>query len=143
VGKARVSKKDLITAAGGILWRWLDGEWQVVMIHRCRYDDWSLPKGKLEEGEDWQTAAVREVAEETGYQVQMGGFAGALSYTTERGPKVVRFWHMLAQGEPAQFMEDEVSEVVWLGRSAALERMQYPLERALLEAWLAPDQPAV
>ena len=141
MGKGRVTNKDLIRAAGGLLWRQVDGEWQVVLIHRCRYDDWSLPKGKLEEGEDWQTAAVREVAEETGYPAALQGFAGATAYNTDRGPKVVRFWHMLPVGEPAQFMEDEVSEVVWLERAAALAKLQYPGEQAILDAWLGPDQP--
>ena len=75
-----MKKKDLIEAAGGLLWRSVDGEWQIVMIHRCRYNDWSLPKGKLEDGEDWKTAAMREVCEETGYQVRLCGFAGVVLF---------------------------------------------------------------
>ncbi len=137
-----MSKQSLIRAAGGLLWRLQDGRWQVAVIHRCRYDDWSLPKGKLESGENWVEAALREVMEETGYQARLGGFAGALTYNTERGPKVVRFWHMFAQGEQAPFMEDEVSEVVWMGRDEALKRLEYPLECALLEAWAGPETPS-
>ncbi len=130
----------MILAAGGLLWRRNAGDWQIAIIHRSRYEDWSLPKGKLEEGETWQEAALREVREETGYDARLSGFAGAVAYITERGPKIVRFWHMLAEGEPVAFMETEVREVAWFSRPEALRQLDYPVEQALVETWSGPDQ---
>jgi 8-oxo-dGTP diphosphatase len=127
-----------IRAAGGLLWRKKDGNYEIAIIQRPRYDDWSLPKGKLHDGETWLQAAVREVKEETGYTAQPLSFAGAVSYVTANRPKVVCFWHMLAVGEPDSRMEDEVSEVIWLPLEAARDRLEYPLEKALLEIWEAP-----
>ncbi|HEY5442907.1 MAG TPA: NUDIX domain-containing protein, partial [Pyrinomonadaceae bacterium] len=56
----------VIQAAGGLLWRKSDAGKQIALIHRPRYNDWALPKGKLEKGEEWETAALREIEEETG-----------------------------------------------------------------------------
>lgn len=128
-----------IRAAGGLLWHSSGASWEIALIHRSRYDDWSLPKGKLKYGESWQQAALREVLEETGYSAQLAGFAGAVAYTTIQGPKVVRFWHMLAGEKVAELADDEVSEVLWLKREEALNKLQYPLDRALLEAWQGPE----
>src|SRR5262249_35139313 len=97
-----------IRAAGGLLWRDSSAGPEIVVVHRRRYDDWTLPKGKLEEGESWRDAALREVKEETGYDAKILGFAGAIAYTTDKGPKVVRFWHMTSLGRPSTQIDSEV-----------------------------------
>src|SRR5262245_4080724 len=129
-----------IRAAGGLLWRHSSAGSEIAVVHRRRYNDWTLPKGKLKEGESWPDAALREVAEETGYDAKIIGFAGAIAYYTDKGPKVVRFWHMMPLGEPRTQIDDEVGGVVWLPLEAARERVQYPLEQALLEVWQTPEQ---
>lgn len=140
MGQAQSGLSKPIRAAGGLLWRKVDNSYEIAVIYRERYHDWSLPKGKLKEGETWLQAALREVEEETGYSAQAISFAGAISYETSRGPKVVCFWHMLPHGEPVQRLDDEVAEVLWLPVEAAYDKLQYPLEKALLEIWKAPDQ---
>lgn len=132
--------QDLIRAAGGLLWRRDGDSWQIAVIYRPRYDDWSLPKGKLKGGESWSQAALREVQEETGCVASLAGFAGAVAYTTTQGPKLVRFWHMLAGESTPRLADDEVSEVAWLSREEALNRLRYPLDLALLESWKGPGE---
>jgi 8-oxo-dGTP diphosphatase len=126
---------ETIQAAGALIWRQVSQENQVAVILRNRYDDWTLPKGKLQAGENWQQAALREVREETGYQGEITGFAGAISYLVEGQVKVVLFWHMSVSGPPATNLDSEVSHVEWLSVEEALQRLQYPLERAFLEVW--------
>ena len=82
-------------------------------IHRARYDDWSLPKGKLEPGESWEDAAVREVEEETGVRGELGEYLGETSYTG----KVVRWWLMATSGEAAP--SNEVDAVRWVALDEA------------------------
>jgi len=131
----------MIQAAGGLLWDESRGQRLIAIVRRIRYDDWSLPKGKLKPGESWEQAALREVEEETGYHVRLLGFAGALAYRTDKGDKVVRFWNM-APVDLNQMGVDqtEVAEVVWLSPAQACEKLSYPLERALVEAW-TPARP--
>jgi 8-oxo-dGTP diphosphatase len=124
-----------IRAAGGLLWRETPGGRQIAVIRRNRHADWTLPKGKLEPGEAWEDAALREVHEETGYRARLGAFAGALAYQVDGRPKVVRYWHMQAVHDaPDSPIDPEVSRVEWLPVEEAIRRLQYPLERALLEA---------
>jgi 8-oxo-dGTP diphosphatase len=115
---------------------------EIAIVHRSRYDDWTLPKGKLQAGETWSEAAAREVREETGYDSTPLGFAGAIGYETSKGPKLVRFWHMLAMGEPGDQIDSEVTEVCWFSIDEARQRVQYPLDRALLEVWQGPEMVA-
>jgi 8-oxo-dGTP diphosphatase len=140
MGPAQNSTHNVIRAAGGVLWRKAQSGYEIAIVHRDRYDDWALPKGKLHNGETWLQAALREVKEETGYTVEVVGFAGAVSYNTNKGPKVVCFWHMLPKGEPALQLDSEVSQVIWLPYPDALVKLQYPLEKALLEIWRAPGE---
>lgn len=131
---------EMIGAAGGLLWRRSSAGYEVAIVHRKRYDDWTLPKGKLNDGEGWEQAALREVKEETGYDATVLAFAGAIAYQPDHHPKVVRFWHMMATGEPAPRIDDEVAEVVWLPPNVARRRLQYPLEQALIDVSLAPNK---
>ena len=134
-------QSDMIRAAGGLLWRQCGEQTLVAVIHRTRYEgDWTLPKGKLNEGEPWHTAALREVKEETGYEARILDFAGAVSYDVKGRPKIVRYWHMAAQGEPSPNLDKEVAEVVWLPIKEAVDRLQYPTEKSLLEQATPPRQ---
>lgn len=126
---------SLIRAAGGLLWRSGPSGREIAIVHRERYDDWTLPKGKLDPGESWEQAALREVWEETGCRAEITGFAGAVAYQTEKGAKVVRFWNMRVLKDDGSPSDGEVDRVVWLSPQVALTKLQYPLEYALLEVW--------
>ncbi|MBO0850387.1 MAG: NUDIX hydrolase, partial [Pseudonocardia sp.] len=88
-----------VVAAGAVLWRPAPGDGtEVALVHRPRYDDWSLPKGKLNPGESVPAAAVREVAEETGHDIALGASLGESRYRVEQGDKVVHYWCARASG---------------------------------------------
>ena len=123
----------VISAAGAVLWRSDDGhaEPKVALVHRPRYDDWSLPKGKVDPGETEPVTAVREVLEETGYASELGLRLAAVSYPVEQGVKSVRYWAARALG--GEFTPtDEVDELVWLSTADAMKRLQYPHDRKVL-----------
>jgi len=132
------NNSELIRAAGGLLWRQSRKGYEIAVVHRKRYDDWTLPKGKLQEGETWQEAALREVKEETGWQATITEFAGAIAYDTGEGEKVVCFWHMEPIKEGMIAKDNEVRKVIWLPIDEAIKKVQYPLERALLTVWKGP-----
>lgn len=115
------------------------------MVHRPRYDDWSLPKGKLDAGEHPLAAAVREVREETGV---LGAPRRRLPSAVYRLPdgsgKVVDYWVLRATDEPPEPHDDEADEVVWLPADTAAERMSYPHDRTDLSLFaLAPTTAAI
>jgi 8-oxo-dGTP diphosphatase len=116
----------LVRAAGGIVVR--DG--RILVVHRPRHDDWSLPKGKLEDGESWEGAAVREVEEETGLRCELDGEAGRTHYTVPDGPKEVRYFRMTADGEARP--QNEVDEVRWLTPGEAAALLTYAYDRELV-----------
>lgn len=134
-----------IRAAGGLVWRRAGAGYELAVIRRVRYGDWTLPKGKLEPGEGWSEAALREVEEETGYRATLGGFAGAVTYSVGDRPKVVLFWHMLVapNAVPGPLPELEVERVVWLTAFDARDRLDHPIEQALLEVWISPETPSL
>ncbi|MDZ4825722.1 MAG: NUDIX hydrolase [Actinomycetota bacterium] len=124
-----------IQAAGGIVTRTGPaGEVELLAIHRDRYDDWSLPKGKLEPGESSETAARREVEEETGWRCELGVELPSVHYVDRHGrPKTVRYWLMT----PTEFMgfepNDEVDEVRWIAVADATTMLSYDADRRLVE----------
>jgi len=130
-----------VRAAGGIVWRGGPGGRRLAVIHRPRRGDWTLPKGKLEAGESFEEAALREVAEETGCEARLGTFAGASLYASRRGPKIVLYWHMTVVWEgPATARE--VDEVLWLTPGEALRKLDHERDRRLLRSALAePKRP--
>jgi 8-oxo-dGTP pyrophosphatase MutT (NUDIX family) len=121
-----------IAAAGGVLVRKGARGREVAVIHRPKYMDWSLPKGKLEEGEEWLEAALREVEEETGFRCEPSVELPQVSYLDRKGRrKLVRYWLM----EPADGgfePHGEVDELRWLGRDEAEELLTYPHDRELV-----------
>ncbi len=110
----------------------------VAVVHRPRHADWGLPKGKLDAGERWQDAALREVREETGYHAELGEFAGVVAYETQGAPKIVLFWNMRAHGEPSFEPGEEVDAVEWLPLEEAVRRLDYSDERELLRDQTPP-----
>jgi len=125
--------RDVIEAAGGLVWDGSGEGRRLAVIRRPKYGDWTLPKGKLEPGERSQAAAIREVGEETGCEVEITGFAGSVSYTVRGVPKVVLFWHMVPVSEPEFQPSEEVDEVEWLTVEEAVDRLTYPGERDLVQ----------
>ena len=134
----------LIRAAGGVLWRPVaessGPDIEVCLIHRPRYDDWTLPKGKLAPGETEIEGAVREVLEETGYHVRVGRSLGEVSYLKSSGdeerPKVVRYWAMEATGGgfgPTH----EVDELAWTAPVEARDRLTFDRDREVLARFTA------
>ncbi|MFD4786063.1 NUDIX hydrolase [Streptomyces sp. NPDC058459] len=124
-----------VHAAGCVLWRRAPGTGalEVCLVHRPRWDDWSHPKGKLKRGESALAAAVREVAEETGYAAETGPELPTLRYPVEGRPKQVRYW--AAEAVSGAFTPNsEVDEVVWLALTEARARLTQPRDRDLLDA---------
>ena len=122
-----------ILAAGAVLWHSVGGsaDPEVAIIHRPRYDDWSLPKGKLDHGETEPVAAVREVREETGYRSHLGRRLAAVKYPVEPGTKHVRFW--AARALDGDFTPGaEVDGLVWLPVADAMAKVSYPHDRKVL-----------
>jgi 8-oxo-dGTP pyrophosphatase MutT (NUDIX family) len=126
------SDPRLILAAGGLLWRERDGGRVLAVVHRPKYDDWSLPKGKLDPGESLPDAALREVEEETGCRGRLERFAGTTCYEVKGVPKVVLFWHMAIEREEAFAPSKEVDTLEWLAPDAARERLTHRREIELL-----------
>jgi 8-oxo-dGTP diphosphatase len=118
---------DTVRAAGGVLVRPSAAGPEVCVVHRDRYDDWSLPKGKLDAGEHPLAAAVREVREETGVRGRPQLRLPPVTYDLPDGvPKVVDFWLLEPAGDPATPVDDEVDEVAWLPFARAAARVSYP-----------------
>jgi 8-oxo-dGTP diphosphatase len=113
-----------------------DGE--VAVVHRPRYDDWSLPKGKLDEGETFEQAALREVWEETGLRARLGRELPPVHYEVRDRPKIVRYWLMELQSAPAPFeANDEVDALRWLSPAEAVELLTYDRDKELVRAAVA------
>jgi 8-oxo-dGTP diphosphatase len=134
---------SVIHAGGGLVWRPGPEGPELVLVRRRRYgDEWSLPKGKLDPGESWEEAALREVREETGIEARPTAFAGGQIYEVKGAPKVVLYWHMLQVREVGQPDPQEVTALRWSGPEEALELLSYPGERDLLRTAL-PGMPEI
>jgi 8-oxo-dGTP pyrophosphatase MutT (NUDIX family) len=117
----------MIRAAGGIVIR--DG--CVLLVHRPAYDDWTIPKGKLDGDESWEEGALREVEEETGLSCELGPELGRTLYRDAQGrEKEVRYFELTATGEA--FAQNEVDEVRWVPLAEAATLLSYERDVDLL-----------
>jgi len=116
----------VIRAAGGLVTR--DG--RILVVHRPKYDDWSLPKGKLEDGESWADAALREVEEETGLTCELGEPVGSTRYEVRGEPKEVRYFRMTTDGDARP--QNEVDEIRWVTPEEAVDVLSHTYDRELL-----------
>jgi 8-oxo-dGTP diphosphatase len=125
-----------VKAAGGVVWRRGPSGVEVAVVHRPHRDDWSLPKGKLDAGESWEEAALREVEEEIGLRCRLGRELPHVRYQDNRGrEKVVRYW--LMEPVSGEFTpNDEVDDLRWLIPPAAAGLLTYPRDRELVASAL-------
>ena len=131
---ARRSGSRIVYAAGAVLWRPTDSAnpgLEIAVIHRPRYDDWSLPKGKVDPGETAPVAAVREVVEETGHRAILGRRLDMVSYPVDQGVKKVYYWAARSTG--GEFTPgNEVDQLVWLPIADAMQKLNYTQDRKML-----------
>lgn len=123
-------------AAGGLVWTTGAAKPRLAVVHRTRYGDWALPKGRPEAGESLDAAAIREAMEETGHKALLTGMAGTYSYLKQGRLKIVLVWHMTSQTErytrPAS--KAEIDRLVWLLPDEALRRLTHDAEREFVRA---------
>jgi len=136
------NSNEVIQAAGGLVWRNSPRGRELILIHRTRYGpEWALPKGKLDPGEGWLQAALREVEEETGCRATVGSFAGGSVYAVNGTPKVVLYWHLELQAQGPVQDTREVSDLRWVTADEALALLTHANERALLAPLENRDRP--
>ena len=122
-----------VLAAGGVLWRsGAAGALEVAVVHRPRYDDWSLPKGKQDGTEPLAATAVREIAEETGHAVVLGPRLPCTRYRVAEGDKTVHYWAARCTGGTFA-PNDEVDHLRWVGVDAAPGLLSHQYDRAVVE----------
>jgi 8-oxo-dGTP pyrophosphatase MutT (NUDIX family) len=121
---------DRVDAAGGVVER--DGS--VLLVHRPRYDDWTFPKGKLDPGETFEDAALREVEEETGLRCTLGRELPSTRYEVNGHPKLVRYWQMTPEAEPGFVPNDETDDLRWVTPGEARGLLTYDRDRDVLAA---------
>jgi 8-oxo-dGTP diphosphatase len=131
-----------IMAAGAVLYRVVENEIEIGLIHRPRYDDWSFPKGKIEFGESFLAAARREVLEETGYAAKFGPLIAEIQYLAEGVPKRVKYWAAQAISEAKPITDlQEVDEFEWHTLKSAKAKLTHEEDRKVLKMFkeISPD----
>ena len=130
-------KHEVVRAAGGVVWRMGADGAEVLVVHRPKYDDWSLPKGKREHGETDEQCAVREVDEETGVRATLGRELLPTSYRDRKGrAKVVRYWEMTVAAQRPFVANDEVDDVRWLPADEAMALLSYPHDAEVVASFV-------
>ena len=127
-------ESKLIKAAGAVAWRpGPDGRPEILLVHRRKYDDWSLPKGKVEPGEVLPVTAVREVLEEGGARLALGRRLNSVRYNVGGRPKRVHYWSAsVASLDDRAVPNDEVDQIEWVDADRAAERISYSRDNAVV-----------
>lgn len=133
-----------IIAAGAVVWRRArpGGAIEVALVHRPKYNDWSLPKGKLDPGETAMIAAVREVAEETGLNCRLGRYLGRVTYPVPGHRKLKRVDYWAAAPVDGEFtVNSEVDQLRWHRVDRVMDELSYPMDRRIVRNFvrLPPD----
>jgi len=124
-----------IRAAGGVAWRAGVSGLEVLLVHRAHYDDWTIPKGKVDPGEGDEECALREVEEETGLRCRLGRELPSIRWIDRNGsPKVSRYWLLEAENVLEARPQNEIDAVEWLLLADAIERLTYPRDVEVLRA---------
>lgn len=129
-----------VYAAGGLVWRLVDDKIRILLIHRTKYRDVTLPKGKVDPGEMLAETAVREIFEETGIRVVLGAPVGVSRYTmANRKQKIVHYWATEATDDAVRassFVPNrEIAAVEWVSLKKARTRLSYPVDVEILDAF--------
>jgi 8-oxo-dGTP diphosphatase len=131
-------RREVHAAGGAVLRPREGGGVELCVVHRPRYDDWSLPKGKVERGESFEQAAVREVFEETGLRCRLGQELPQIRYLDHKGrQKLVRYWLMDVAEDHGFEPNDEVDELRWLELPAAAALMTYEHDKELVASMVS------
>ena len=130
-----------IYAAGGVVWRLVEGKLTVLLIHRTAYRDLTLPKGKVDPGETLAETAVREIFEETGIHVSLGIPVGVSRYRMpNKREKIVHYWSAEATDvaiRTSAFVPNrEIAAIEWMTPKKALKRLSYPVDVEILENFM-------
>jgi 8-oxo-dGTP pyrophosphatase MutT (NUDIX family) len=133
VGPATSGEPTLVRAGGGAVWRRGSAGLEVVLVHRPHYDDWTLPKGKVDSGETDEDAARREVQEEASVEVELGSELPAVHYVDHKGrPKVARYWTMtVVSGTVAA--DNEIDRAEWFPWARARDLLSYERDHPVLD----------
>jgi 8-oxo-dGTP diphosphatase len=131
-------ESQVIYAAGAVLWRQVGKKkLELAIIHRPRYGDWSLPKGKLDPNETMIGCAYREVMEETGYAPIFGPEIGDVTYEVDGVKKIVKYWSAQAIGEPTGTTDlQEVDQLLWLSPADAKKKLTLEDDKSLVDFFL-------
>ena len=126
-----------VIAAGSVIWRKRDNQIQIALVHRPRYDDWSLPKGKQDPGESLIACAYRETLEETNLKVSFGPYIGDIEYFVAEGLKKVYYWSArLADDSPEFHPNEEVDLLEWHSLQDAIEKSTRDSDREIIEKFV-------
>ena len=129
---------ELIIAAGGVVWRETkDQKIELAIIHRPKYDDWTFPKGKLDIGEELISGAYREILEETGLDIELGPFLGAVEYESFEEAKHVSYWAAEALSSSKEFHPNNEADLLeWHEIESARNKLTRDTDKEILEIFI-------